>query len=254
MLEYLIWAAIPIFIGLGCFVMGITPPAYFIARFFFLLAALILLGRLGWYLAFEYPGNKAQAIILAVIVFGIIGFVWVLSMKWVTEREHLEGKQEKSIDKPNFTFVLTPQIINAPPELKEQAESESDYAIKFIIRNGGKHVANNLYSRCILIDQQFQMQPTIIDKSEGNDFVPDGIYTCNVIFNCRPAITPLYVIFAIKYQDKELLSSKLLKQIYYFKSFVNKRGILPLLLIDVSKSEREDIDRHLKQELKDYLH
>ena len=73
--------------------MSLNPPDYMISRLCFVSAALVLLGRLGWWLATEHFGNRLHGVALAFMVFGIIGVLLVVSMQWVSEREHAWNKQ-----------------------------------------------------------------------------------------------------------------------------------------------------------------
>lgn len=78
---------IPILITIGIGVLSMTPPEFTTAHICFTLSAAILMARLGWWLAFEQPASKIQLFLFAFIIFGIIGCLWLFSMKWITQRE-----------------------------------------------------------------------------------------------------------------------------------------------------------------------
>ena len=94
--------------------MSLNPPEYYIARWCFLLATLILLGRLGWWLAFERSGDKTQTFFLAVLIFGFIGGLWIFSMGWITAREHRTLTSEALFTKnfPGISFQTLIKLNN----------------------------------------------------------------------------------------------------------------------------------------------
>jgi len=106
MWEALVWTAIGVLIGLGVTMVSLTPAEYSIARISFSLAALILSGRLAWWLISKHYVNKTKTIILAVVIVGLIGGGWVVTMKWVAEREHqtpIVSKKQHNIPAKKFT-------------------------------------------------------------------------------------------------------------------------------------------------------
>ena len=78
---------VPILITIGIGVLSMTPPEFTTAHICFTLSAAILMARLGWWLAFEQSESKFQLFLFAFIIFGIIGCLWLFSMKWITQRE-----------------------------------------------------------------------------------------------------------------------------------------------------------------------
>jgi hypothetical protein len=104
-----------------------------------------------------------------------------------------------------------------------------------------------------LVDQRFQIKPRVLDGSKGNEF-PAGtgsVYYTDI--NFPPVIVPSYLVFAIKYQDKEVSFSKTFSQIWYFKQPGGTDKAPPLHFLEPSILEREAIINQLKQELEDYL-
>jgi len=91
---------IPILITIGIGVLSMTPPEFTTAHICFSLSAVILMARLGWWLAFEHPASQFQSIVFAFIIFGIIGCLWLISMRWVSEREHKFTKSTAEISNP----------------------------------------------------------------------------------------------------------------------------------------------------------
>ena len=99
---------------------------------------------------------------------------------------------------------------------------------------------------------------SIHDSSEANEIPPNTVsFHWSGIKVPSGDIILSFWIFAVKYQDKAVLSSKTLSQIWYFKTAESWTGIndgtAPSPFLDASISEREDIISHLSQELKDYL-
>lgn len=80
-------AVISALITIGMGVLSMNPPAYTTAYPCFSFAAAILLARIGYWLAFEQSAGRVQLIFFAFIIFGIIGCLWLISMKWVKDRE-----------------------------------------------------------------------------------------------------------------------------------------------------------------------
>jgi hypothetical protein len=83
----------PVLIGVGVGVLSMNPPSFTIAHVSFSFAAAILLARIGWWLSFEQSASKYQLTIFAFIIFGIIGSLWLCSIRWVSDREHSWNKQ-----------------------------------------------------------------------------------------------------------------------------------------------------------------
>jgi len=165
-------------------------------------------------------------------------------------QQPVEPKQVQSMDRPYFA-LFGPEIIKATPELKMQFES--DYVIQINAVNIGKHAASNLYTRQIIIDQQFQTKPNVNDGSKGNE-VPAGtgsIRHAGITF--PPVVLPSYLVFAIKYRDEETPLQKPFYQIWCFKQPGGEDKAPPLHFNDTSIPEREDILSHLKEELRDYF-
>jgi hypothetical protein len=151
------------------------------------------------------------------------------------------------------SLSIYPEIIKTTPELKRYFGPDSNYAIQITATNGpDKHIATNFYYKTILIDQLFQTAPSIRNGSRAND-LPAGIsfVYCDKI-NFQPPVVASYLIFAIKYQDKEVPSSKPPSEIWCFKVPEVKDDASPLHFADVSIPERESILTHLTEELKDY--
>jgi len=80
------------FIGLG--VLTMSPPEFKIAYICFALSAILLAARIGYWLIFEQIQRGIQPFIFAFLILGLIGSLWVVSMRWVAEREHKQLQEE----------------------------------------------------------------------------------------------------------------------------------------------------------------
>ncbi len=83
-----ITVVVPVIIGIGWGALSMNPPEHIIAQVSFSLAAIILLIRTGWWMAFEQHGSIPQLTLFSFIIFGIIGSLWLVSIRWVRGREH----------------------------------------------------------------------------------------------------------------------------------------------------------------------
>jgi len=70
-------------IGIGFGGLGMSPPQYLLAQISFCISASILVVRVGWWLAVGQSGNFAQRIILAFLIFGTTGALWIWSILWI---------------------------------------------------------------------------------------------------------------------------------------------------------------------------
>ena len=89
-------AVVPVLIGIGVGVMSMNPPEYSVAQVSFTLAALILLGRAGWWIAFEKGDGYSpfQLYLFTFFVFGIVGTLWVVSVSWVSSKQQPSAKPQ----------------------------------------------------------------------------------------------------------------------------------------------------------------
>lgn len=95
---------VPVLVGIGVGVLSMTPPDHRIAYICFTLAALILLIRTGWWLAFEQSKFTYSVIFFAFGIFGFIGSLWFVSIKWVSGLEQSERlKHEVSVSPLEIT-------------------------------------------------------------------------------------------------------------------------------------------------------
>lgn len=96
---------VPVLIGIGVGVMSMSPPEFWIARSCFSLAALILLARVGAWIIYT-QSSVVERIIVAFLIFGVVGVGWVESLRWVDSRQ---AKRE--------TAVAPPSTSTEPPVL-----------------------------------------------------------------------------------------------------------------------------------------
>lgn len=76
---------VPVLIGIGVGVMSMTPPEFWLAKACFTSAAILLLLRAGWWVAFV-QGSASSHAIFCFLVFGLAGLLWVESIHWVERR------------------------------------------------------------------------------------------------------------------------------------------------------------------------
>lgn len=173
--------------------------------------------------------------------------------------EHVTTKGE--ITKPsNGTDKFIPSESGKRPyfdiwegyEIKTSPNLHAEISIK----NVGKHMAINLSNRMITTDQHFLSTPTITDDSEGNEVPCESIHTYRATVGLPTVLNPTYILFAIKYEDKEIPESKTFSQIWCYRTgrWVKVgENTPPPQFYDASIFERQTIINHFKQELRDYL-
>jgi hypothetical protein len=89
MWETIIWTFFAAFLGLGFWAMNQTPPIFMLSRVCFLLATLIFLARLSWWIAVEnYFGNKLFICALMLGLFGGTSIVLIYGLLWISDQEH----------------------------------------------------------------------------------------------------------------------------------------------------------------------
>ena len=147
-------------------------------------------------------------------------------------------------DQPSIV-IPDPQLMETPAGLKTQVET--DYSIQITIINKGSHTASSVYNKGILTDQMFKTKPIIVDSSKGND-LPQGVRcTFSIGADFPLVIPPSYLVFAIKYQDKEASFLKTFRQIYCFKQPGGRLEAQPLRFVETDIPERENILNHFKE-------
>ncbi len=78
--------------------MSMSPPDFLVARVALSVAALLLTGRVGYWLTAELSKqNSMHTVIFAAVIFGAIGSLWVAAMLWVANRE---PKTQATDEKP----------------------------------------------------------------------------------------------------------------------------------------------------------
>ena len=117
---------VPLLIGIGVGVMGLTPPEYLLAKACFTVSALIVLAKVGsWLIAADSP--TLHRIFLCFFLFGAVGVAWLESWRWVTVREGpMMASRHAAAPESRETPPVTPQARPAPVskvELKPPAIS-----------------------------------------------------------------------------------------------------------------------------------
>ncbi len=90
------------------------PYEYTLARIFYTFGFSILLGRIGYWLAFERSESASwiTRLFIAGIIFGSVGILWVGSVIWVMEREH---RQTAGTNAPTYKIGAGCAIISDNP-------------------------------------------------------------------------------------------------------------------------------------------
>lgn len=144
---YTVGIVTPVLIGIGIGVLSMTPPHYTVAQACFSFSASILGGRLGWWIAFEQPSDRslAQKILFSLIIFGILGALWTVSVVWV---ESLRPIATTTSTNPieSLRFKHTALVFHArhgsafvagrPVSLKAEYENTTDYRASEISASG----------------------------------------------------------------------------------------------------------------------
>jgi hypothetical protein len=98
---------VPVGIGIGIGVMSMDPPAFQIAKVCFSLNTFFLgIGVGQWLISANF--SIRERILLGFIIFGIIGPLWVESLRWVHSRENstLTSEQPAAIFAVNFITTM----------------------------------------------------------------------------------------------------------------------------------------------------
>jgi len=101
------WGFVGIIVGLlisAAFgVLSMTPPQHTLAEVGFSITAVILLSRVGWWIAFEHPSgvSLAKMLVFSFFCFGCIGVLWYTAVQWI---EGLRPAREKFAE-GEVTFV-----------------------------------------------------------------------------------------------------------------------------------------------------
>ncbi|MGO8667648.1 MAG: hypothetical protein ACLQUW_05730 [Desulfobaccales bacterium] len=97
MWEGFIWASIPALLGCGWWTMTFTPPNYMLTRLCFVLAALIFLGRLSWWILVEHQfESKFLTYFLICGIYGVVSILLCHGLQLVSDQEHKFKKRIKS--------------------------------------------------------------------------------------------------------------------------------------------------------------
>ena len=132
---------VPLLIAIGIGVLSIVHPAYKIAYVCFTLAALILLLRVAWWLTFEHSVGKLHSVILAFLIFGFIGSLWLVTIKWVQglqtqSRENVAQQEKKPIKKPSLheTFNKDFDTLLRSEQKRSIGVKDSDGAAEIMVK------------------------------------------------------------------------------------------------------------------------
>ena len=102
-------ALFALLVGAGFSVMSMTPPQYTLAEAFFTIAAIVLLGRTAWWVAFEHrpTASVGLPVLFCFVVFGSIGALWYTGMRWI---ESLRPHSQGALVSPPPPFNITRSI------------------------------------------------------------------------------------------------------------------------------------------------
>jgi len=211
--------------------------------------------------------RRLSALVLMVICLCLLGYiVWPVTERPAEKPEQATVQEIPSAVAKKIPEPIRPTIPNEEKKKQTQTTEKPYFGllgtelkttprdqITFQVKNMGNHAAINLSNRVIMIDQQLQIEPTVFDWSEGNEIPPDIPHFFTAYLQLPPIEVPAYVIFAIRYQDKEASLTKPMCQIWYLKWAGTENGILSTNFTHASIVERDNILNHLRDKLKDYL-
>jgi hypothetical protein len=271
---YFILAIIVAFIPWGLQMLGITS---IILGWFILIIAFLL----GVYAFYIWPPSKKLHYLLRIIIVVLVGIIFFGSIfyyKNEPKKQIMVPPIPPSLGGENIPLA-EPAITPPSPSIKRVQKGEptkedkpyfSIYSpgliiktnpksqIEMNINNTGKHPAINLHHIFIIINNQFQGKPLIGEASSANEFPPNIPHTVFADFPLPEDVAPLYVVFAIRYQEQEV-PSKRTSQIWHYQTWYFKtndewttKGTQPPLFLNATLKEKEDIFNHLKPWLKDY--
>jgi hypothetical protein len=113
------WGALALALGFFGFGASRMNTDQLLAKTCFTLSAIILLARFGWWLAFELHTSTSRLVFYAFIIFGIIGSLWLISIKWV---DHQPISQPKQPTAEEIAAEIAKRIPKLTPEHPAQQE------------------------------------------------------------------------------------------------------------------------------------
>ena len=136
MVENLIWSVVfGIPFAAGWVAMSLTPPDFTITRICFITAALVVLGRIGWWISIEHQfENKSLIVVSVSLAFVAIGFCLGCGLYWVDKRESIAKQTVRDVFGLNFNVsfqTIRPNsvLVFLYPYEKERAMSFVDIAL-----------------------------------------------------------------------------------------------------------------------------
>jgi hypothetical protein len=161
----------------------------------------------------------------------------------------VQKSESKTKDRPYFSIYGSGLTIMTNPKSQ----------MKIDINNTGKHAAINLYYRFIITNNQFRGEKMIGADSSANEYPPNIPHFVFTDIPLPQDVAPLYVVFAIRYQDKEVQFKK--ASSYYYQTWYYKtndawigttKGIQPPRVLNATFEEKETIFSNLKPWLENY--
>jgi hypothetical protein len=168
--ETIIWTFFAALIGLGTWAITLPPP-YIFSRACFLLAALVLLGRLTWWLLVEADfKNGPMTFLLIFIIYAGVGIVLVSGFIWISNHERKTqetSKTGKQADKSEITQPIQRPLITleAIKIIEPLVISERDTRIdlEITIKNDGPVPASHImiYAQMVAVPEDGSMHSDV---------------------------------------------------------------------------------------------
>lgn len=139
MWEAFIWAVISILLGFGWWGMTLNPPNYTLTRLCFLLAALVFLGRLSWWILVEHQFmSRILIYFLIFVIYGAVGIALVYGLQSVSYQEHEYKEQIKANIKVEKRLSILENL--QVQAAKNQDALEKKYPKGYALFASEKHV------------------------------------------------------------------------------------------------------------------
>ncbi|MGD0277486.1 MAG: hypothetical protein ABSB79_15820 [Syntrophales bacterium] len=154
--------------------------------------------------------------------------------------------------------IITPSVKCAPSFTLANAgyrdiSTQNPY-VEILISNTANCSAYNFTEKALYIDPQFKFKPTIEEVPLANEIQKKSpFYYHNKLLIPSFTEKPLYLIFAIKYDDSPKTDKKTYTQVWYYKWTNTEVGDNKGLFNVATTLERDEMLSHYRDELKGYL-
>lgn len=128
MLENIIWAVLfGASLAIGCAGLSLNPPAFLLTKGCFIVCALTVLGRVGWWISVEQGfESKYSVTVFIPLTFLVVGLLLSTGLQWVSSRENMqkrlaqEARDAGKHDSSNQTTVT--EVAKHPPDVSKASK------------------------------------------------------------------------------------------------------------------------------------